>query len=107
MANPVFSRSPIFSAKAAARAQAAPPVPTAGQLAEQYAVPSPSPDELGRMTYEDTLVKTAVSFGVLLVGAVIGWMLGAYLIVTIGAAIIGLVLALVNTFKKEPSPALV
>jgi uncharacterized YccA/Bax inhibitor family protein len=107
MANPVFNRNPIFSAKAAARAQAAPPVPTAGQLAEQYAVPSPSQDEMGRMTYEDTIVKTAVSFGLLLVGAVIGWVLGAYLIVTIGAALIGFVLAMVNTFKREPVPALV
>ncbi|MBX3195539.1 MAG: Bax inhibitor-1/YccA family protein [Microbacteriaceae bacterium] len=108
MANPVFSRSPIFSAKAAANApQAAPQVPTAGQLEQQYAVPSPGADELGRMTYEDTIVKTAISFGILLVGAVVGWMLGGYPIVTIGAALIGLVLALVNIFKKEPSPALV
>lgn len=109
MANPVFSRNPIFSEKAAARAQAAPPVPTptAEQLSAQYAAPSPSADELGRMTYEDTLVKTGVSFAVLLVGAVIGWVLGDFLIVTIGAALIGFVLAMVNTFKKEPSPALV
>jgi uncharacterized YccA/Bax inhibitor family protein len=107
MANPVFSRSPIFSAKAAARVQAAPPIPTAGQLAQQYDAPSLTPDEMGRMTYQDTIVKTAVSFGILLVGAVIGWMLGDFLIVTIGAALIGLVLALVNTFKREPSPALV
>lgn len=107
MANPVFNRSPIFSEKAAARAAAAPPVPTADQLQQQYQAPSPSADEMGRMTYEDTLVKTGVSFAILLVGAVIGWMLGSYLIVTIGAAIIGLVLGLVNTFKREPSPALI
>lgn len=112
MANPVFSRSPIFSARAAARAAAAPAIPTSaiptsGQLADQYAQPSATPDEMGRMTYEDTLVKTAVSFGLLLVGAVIGWALGDFLIVTIGAALIGFVLALVNTFKKEPSPPLV
>jgi uncharacterized YccA/Bax inhibitor family protein len=107
MANPVFSRSPIFSDKAAARAAAAPPVPSAGQLQTQYEVPSASPDEMGRMTYEDTIVKTAVSFGVLLVGAVIGWMLGSFMIVTIGAALIGLVLGLVNAFKKEPSPPLI
>jgi uncharacterized YccA/Bax inhibitor family protein len=107
MANPVFSRSPIFSDKAAAKAAAAPAIPTAGQLQQQYDVPSATPDEMGRMTYEDTIVKTAISFGVLLIGAVIGWALGSYLIVTIGAALIGFVLALVNTFKKEPSPALV
>ena len=33
------------------------------------------------MTYEDTIVKTGVSFAILLVGAVIGWVLGDYLIV--------------------------
>jgi uncharacterized YccA/Bax inhibitor family protein len=107
MANPVFSRSPIFSDKAAARAAAAPPVPTAGQLQQQYEVPSATPDEMGRMTYEDTIVKTAISFGVLLVGAVIGWMLGQFLTIVVGAALIGFVLAMVNTFKKEPSPGLV
>jgi uncharacterized YccA/Bax inhibitor family protein len=116
MANPVFSRNPIFSAKAAARAGAVPPVPgasataTADQLETQYSAPSPTQDELGRMTYEDTLVKTGVSFAVLLVGAVIGWLIGSYiigLIVIVVAALVGFVLALVNTFKKEPSPALV
>jgi uncharacterized YccA/Bax inhibitor family protein len=109
MANPVFSRSPIFSDKAAARAAAAPPVPTpaAGTLAAQYALPDATPDQMGRMTFEDTIVKTAISFAVLLVGAVIGWNLGSFPIVTIGAALIGFVLAMVNTFKREPSPALV
>lgn len=108
MANPVFNNSPIFSEKAAARAgQATPPVPTAGDLQAQYQAPSPSADELGRMTYEDTIVKTAVSFGVLIAGAVLGWVLGSFPIVTIGAALIGFVLALVNIFKKEPSPPLI
>jgi uncharacterized YccA/Bax inhibitor family protein len=108
MANPVFSRSPIFSDKAAnSRIAGAPPVPSAGDLADQYAQPSASPDEMGRMTYEDTLVKIGVSFAILVAGAIIGWMLGDFLIVTIGAALIGFVLALVNTFKREPSPALV
>ena len=78
MANPVFSRSPIFSAKAAARAadrtaRAHAPAQLADAVRRSR---RPSPDEMGRMTYEDTIVKTAVSFGVLLVGAVIGWVLG-------------------------------
>lgn len=108
MANPVFNNSPIFSTKSAnSRFAGAPPVPSAGELQQQYEVPSATPDQMGRMTYEDTIVKTVVSFAVLLVGAVIGWVLGGYLIVTIGAALIGFVLALVNTFKKEPSPPLI
>lgn len=107
MANPVFSRSPIFNDKAAERAAAAPAVPTAGDLQQQYEVPSATPDEMGRMTYEDTIVKIAIGFGVLVLGAVVGWQLGSFPIVTIGAALIGFVLALVNIFKKEPSPPLI
>ncbi len=57
------------------------------------------------MSYEDTIVKTLLAFGVLLVGAVAGWNLPP--IVWIVGAIVGFVLALVNTFKKKPSPGLV
>ena len=60
MANPVFNRSPIFSAKAAARAAAAPPVPTAGQL-ETSTRPVGDADEMDRMTYEDTSSRRSSS----------------------------------------------
>jgi uncharacterized YccA/Bax inhibitor family protein len=56
------------------------------------------------MTYEDTIVKTLISFGILVAAAAIGWFVP---IVTIPAALVGFVLALVNTFKRKPSPALV
>ncbi len=107
MSNPIFNRSPIFSARAATRAGTVPGIPTAGDLQAQYNGPDATPDQMERMTYEDTIVKTAVSFVVLLVGAVIGWLLGSYLIVVIASGLIGFVLALVNTFKKKPSPGLV
>jgi uncharacterized YccA/Bax inhibitor family protein len=107
MSNPVFNRSPLFSARAATRAGAVPAIPTAGELNAQYSGPDATPDQMERMTYEDTIVKTVVSFAVLLVGAVIGWLLGSYLVIVIGAALIGFVLALVNIFKKKPSPGLV
>ncbi len=57
------------------------------------------------MSYEDTIVKTLMAFGVLVVGAVAGWNLPP--IVWIAGAVIGFVLALVNTFKKKPSAGLV
>ena len=108
MANPAFSNSPAFSAKAAqrlaAREAAAPPIPTPDQLQQQYALPDATPAQMERMSYEDTLVKTGVSFLILLVGAAIGWIVP---VLAIPAAIVGLVLALVNIFKKKPSPALV
>lgn len=108
MANPAFANSPAFSAKAAAqaaaKAAAAPAIPTAGDLAQQYARPDATPEQMERMTYEDTMVKTVVSFVILLIGAAVGWFIP---ILTIPAALIGFVLALVNIFKKKPSPPLI
>jgi uncharacterized YccA/Bax inhibitor family protein len=106
MANPAFSNSPAFSAKAAQRvaAQSAPAVPTPGQLQEHFSLPEATPDQMERMTYQDTIFKTFVSFVVLLVGAAIGW---TFPVLAIVGALAGFVLALVNIFKKKPSPALV
>lgn len=107
MANPAFSNSPAFSAAAAqklARDQAAPAVPTPGQLEDHYSIPAASADQMERMSYQDTIFKTIAGFAVLLVGAAIGWVFPALAIV---GAIGGFVLALVNIFKKKPSPALI
>ncbi|WFR67276.1 Bax inhibitor-1/YccA family protein [Curtobacterium flaccumfaciens] len=75
------------------------------QLQYLYDRPSASTVDTDRMSYEDTIVKTLLAFGVLIVGAVAGWNLPP--IVWIVGAIVGFVLALVNTFKKKPSPGLV
>ncbi|WP_439689421.1 Bax inhibitor-1/YccA family protein [Curtobacterium sp. SP.BCp] len=78
---------------------------TPDQLQYMYDRPSASTVDTNRMSYEDTIVKTLLAFGVLVVGAVAGWNLPP--VVWIVGAIVGFVLALVNTFKKKPSPALV
>lgn len=110
MSNPVFSNSPAFSPKAAQRqaardaAAAAVPVPTAAELDAHLALPDATAAQMDRMSYEDTIVKTAVSFLVLVAGAAIGWF---FPIVLFPALIVGLVLGLVNSFKREPSPALI
>jgi uncharacterized YccA/Bax inhibitor family protein len=107
MANPAFSNSPAFSAKAAAKLAArdnAPAIPTPGQLQDQFSLPDATPDQMDRMTYQDTIFKTLAGFAVILVGAAIGWFVPALAIV---GAIAGLVLALVNIFKKKPSPPLI
>jgi uncharacterized YccA/Bax inhibitor family protein len=75
------------------------------QLRDMYDRPSADKVDTGRMSYEDTIVKTLLAFGVLIVGSVAGWNLPP--VVWIVGAIVGFVLALVNTFKKQPSPALV
>jgi uncharacterized YccA/Bax inhibitor family protein len=101
--NPAFTNSPAFT-QSAAKAVQWTQEPNAQQLDELYARSSATPDQMDRMTYENTITKTVIAFGVLLVGAAIGWMIPVLLV---PAAIVGFVLALVNIFKKKPSPALV
>lgn len=70
---------------------------------------SPSGHIPGRtMGIDDVVVKTAISFGVLLVGAVIGWQLAASMgALVFIAGLIALGLGMANAFKKQVSPPLV
>ena len=96
-------RNPAFSQGGAATAQ---PVSTE-QLDEIYNRAS-APAEGEVMTYEDTIAKTVGAFVIMLVGAAAGWFLAPGMpLLWIGAAVVGLVLGLVNSFKKEPSPPLI
>ncbi|MDQ1531661.1 MAG: hypothetical protein QOE37_1766 [Microbacteriaceae bacterium] len=95
MANPALSNNPAFRSNA--------PV-SAAALEELYERPAATPSETGRMTYEDTAVKTVVLFAVLLATGAVGWFVPQLAFV---GAIGGFVLALVNTFKREPSVPLI
>ncbi|MDY2942047.1 MAG: Bax inhibitor-1/YccA family protein [Varibaculum sp.] len=74
----------------------------------QPAQPMPAAN---RITMEDVITKTGIMFVALLVAAGIAWIMGAQsfglasAMVGIGA-IVGLVLALINSFKREPSAPL-
>ncbi|MCU1517854.1 MAG: hypothetical protein JWQ75_2575 [Pseudarthrobacter sp.] len=79
------------------------------QLQQMYNQPAAGPADTGRMTYDDVIVKTAACLGVLLAGAAVTMVVGfglASLLMIVGA-LGGFVLAMVNTFKKQPSPALI
>ncbi|MBX3088557.1 MAG: Bax inhibitor-1/YccA family protein [Cryobacterium sp.] len=103
--NPAFRNSPAFSAAGTAQlAKLSQPTMTGQELEELYSQPSAGALETDRMTYEDTILKIVASFAVLLVGAAIGWF---FPILMIPALVIGFVLALVNIFKKKPSPVLI
>ena len=103
--NPAFTRSPAFSAQAGGVAVAQDI--SAQQLDEIYNRSS-APAEGETMTVENTIVKTVISFILLLAGAAIGWISApAVPLLWIGAAIVAFVLALVNIFKKEPSAPLI
>jgi uncharacterized YccA/Bax inhibitor family protein len=100
-ANPAFRNNPVFNGNGAANA---PATISSDQLNDMYQRPSASGAETGRMTYDDVIVKTLLTFALVVVAAAIGWFIPA---LVLPGAIIGLVLGLVNAFKKEPSPALI
>jgi uncharacterized YccA/Bax inhibitor family protein len=105
MAKFAFSRSPAFATNAQGGVAAAQNV-SAQQLDEIYNRASAPESEV--MTVEDTIAKTVGAFAILLVGAAVGWLSAPVIpFLWIGAALVGLVLGLVNSFKKEPSAPLI
>ncbi len=105
LSNPAFS-SKAFGAPAAAAGVAltqAPATSTA-QLDELYGRAAAGPTETDRMSYDDTIVKTLITFAFVLAGATVGFF---FPILALPFMVIGFVLALVNIFKKMPSAPLV
>ena len=104
LGNPAFSNSPAFNGKGVP----AIPTPSAEQLQQQFELPSIPQPSATPMTVDGTLRVTLLNFVVLLVGAAFGWITATMIPgLWIGALVIGLVLGLVNSFKKEPVPALI
>jgi uncharacterized YccA/Bax inhibitor family protein len=102
--NPVFNRSDAFSGRGGVAS--APAGMTAAELQDLYNQPSARPPaRTAGMTYDDVVMRTAAVFALVLAGAAVGWFVAPGL--AFPAMIVGLVLGLVNAFKKEPSPALI
>ncbi|WP_369046896.1 Bax inhibitor-1/YccA family protein [Sinomonas sp. P10A9] len=82
---------------------------SADQLDALYRSPAASPAETGRMTYDDVIVKTLACLGFVVVGAAVTLAVpaGAAMGLTLLGAIGGFVLAMVNTFKREPVAGLI
>ncbi|TFD83126.1 Bax inhibitor-1/YccA family protein [Cryobacterium fucosi] len=103
--NPAFSRNAAFGAPGAV---AAGKVLSDNDLQGMFNAPSAGAQDTDRMTYDDTIRKTVLSFVILLATAALGWVITPVtMIPLILGAIVGLVLGLVNAFKKEPSPPLI
>jgi uncharacterized YccA/Bax inhibitor family protein len=101
--NPVFSRSEQFQRGGYATFSTNPM--SATDLEQMYGMPSATSVQMGRMTLDDVVVRTAALFGVLLTtAAATFFVLRPGLIVVLGAALVGFVLALVASFGK-PKPA--
>ena len=82
---------------------------TQEQLQDMYNRPAAGPADIGRMTYDDVIIKTAGCLGVLVVGAAVALAVpqGTGSMLMILGALGGFALAMVNTFKKQPSPGLI
>ncbi|MFF4752714.1 Bax inhibitor-1/YccA family protein [Streptomyces sp. NPDC002514] len=81
------------------------------QQTQQHGAPPQAPAAAGRMTMDDVVMRTATTLGVVALGAVLAWALlpvssGSFGL-AIGSALIAMVLALVQSFKRTPSPALI
>lgn len=108
MSNPALRRNPALNGKTM----------SPGELNKMYNLPSATvqaaqatqqqaPTSTGSsdpMTYEDTIHKTALLLVITIGLAVVGWMMP---ILMWPGMIIGLVLGLINIFKKQPNVALI
>lgn len=78
-----------------------------GQQAATQAPPQYTP-QTRPMTMDDVVTRTGVTLGTVIAGATVGWLfLTQSLGFAIGAGLVAMVLALVQSFKRKPSPALI
>ncbi|MFE1439458.1 Bax inhibitor-1/YccA family protein [Streptomyces sp. NPDC058739] len=77
----------------------------------QYGTPPQAPATTGRMTMDDVVMRTGLTLGTVTLGAVLAWVLlpvsSTSYGLAIGAALIAFVLAMVQSFKRKASPALI
>ncbi|AOP45490.1 Bax inhibitor-1/YccA family protein [Streptomyces lydicus] len=60
------------------------------------------------MTMDDVVTRTGLTLGTVVVGATLGWLfLTENLGFAVGAGLVAMVLGLVQSFKRKPSPALI
>ncbi len=102
--NPAFTRSPAFSQRGG-YATFNPQTATAAELQDMYNAPTATAAQAGRMTYDDVVAKTGITFGVLLVTGALTWIFAPQLAIL--GAIVGLVLGLIVSFKQSTNPALI
>jgi uncharacterized YccA/Bax inhibitor family protein len=78
----------------------------------QYGAPPQAPvTTTGRMTMDDVVMRSAMTLGTVAVGAILAWALlpvsSTSYGLAIGSALVAFVLAMVQSFKRKASPALI
>jgi uncharacterized YccA/Bax inhibitor family protein len=113
VANPVFNSSPVFGdpRQRGNRGTVAAQTVDAATLEQMYNGPTATARDTGRLTYDDVIVRTGGLLALLVaVAAGTWWGTEAGFLppgVWIVGMVVGLVLGLVNAFKRTPSPALI
>ncbi len=80
----------------------------AATLNQMYDAPSATTADTKRLTYDDVIMKTGGLLALLVVVAAGSWYLTPQMpALWIVGAVVGLVLGLVNAFRRNPSPALI
>ena len=103
MSNPIFNNHALTRSAGVQPGRQVPDM-SPEQLDALYGQASATPVQTDRMTVEDVVVKTIISLAFVFVGAAVGFFVP---LLVLPAVVATLVLSLVNTFKKKPSPALV
>lgn len=112
--NPALTRSPAFAGAnrtvgftdGAFRQTGPAAGPAADPLQQAYYGPTATSVDTGRMTVEDVVIRTAILVGTAITTGAATWVLGLQAL-AIPAAIIGLVLGLVISFKQIMNPAVI
>ncbi|MFF4587692.1 Bax inhibitor-1/YccA family protein [Streptomyces sp. NPDC001388] len=81
----------------------------------QQGAPPQAPVTPGAMSMDDVVARTATTLGTVVLTAVLSWLLlpvdeanlGKSYGIAVGAGLVAMVLALVQSFKRSPSPALI
>ncbi|MFD5032399.1 Bax inhibitor-1/YccA family protein [Streptomyces sp. NPDC058220] len=126
--NPVFSRRGFSRDNGHAGFNAAPQAggpavgtnpyatnPYAPQQGTQYGAGPQAPARTDVMTIDDVVTRTGMTLGTVVLTAVLSWVLlpvdeanlGKSYGIAIGAALVALVLSLIQSFKRKPTPALI
>jgi uncharacterized YccA/Bax inhibitor family protein len=101
------SRNPVFSRQRANQGAWNAPPPSPDQLHQMYNAPSYAPPAARPMTIDDVVVRGFITLGTLVVSAAVAWALNLGVAFAAIGAIVGLILALVISFRQSTNPALI
>ncbi|GGL11520.1 Bax inhibitor-1/YccA family protein [Planomonospora parontospora] len=101
------SKNPVFKRQPHGQQAWGGPTPTPEQLQGMYDTPSYAPPAQRAMTIDDVVVRGFITLGTLVVSAAAAWALNLGWGAAMVGVLVGLVLALVISFKQSTNPVLI